>query len=141
MHVSRDNIAGVMHLALPYSILEPIRETLLNSACKERPNPNKQLAERLRDGIQESQIEVRCALAGFELSLSELLALRIGDVIPVNIPSTAVLRVEDVPVYSGHYGIAQGWSALKIEHPLDSPGEWTEHSTPSHDFSPFATKL
>ena len=43
--------------------------------------------------------------------------------------------------YSGHYGIAQGWSALKIDHSLDSPGEWTEHSTPSHDFSPFATKL
>ena len=108
--------------------------------CKERPNPSKQLAERLRDGIRDSQVDVRCSLAGFELSLSELLALRIGDVIPVNIPSTAVLRVEDVPVYSGHYGIAQGWSALKIEQSLGSPGEWAEHPAAAQDFAPFAAK-
>lgn len=140
VHVSRDNIAGALHLALPYSILEPIREPLLNSACKERPQPSRQLTERLCDGIRDSQVEVRCALAGFELSLNELLALRVGDVIPVNIPSTAVLRVEDVPIYSGHYGIAQGWSAFKIEQSLGSPGEWAAHPATAQDFSPFAAK-
>jgi flagellar motor switch protein FliM len=140
VHVSRDNIAGTLHLALPYSILEPIREPLLNSACKERPQPSRQLTERLCDGIRDSQVEVRCALAGFELSLNELLALRVGDVIPVNIPSTAVLRVEDVPIYSGHYGIAQGWSAFKIEQSLGSPGEWAAHPATAQDFSPFAAK-
>ncbi|MBK8508487.1 MAG: flagellar motor switch protein FliM [Candidatus Competibacteraceae bacterium] len=138
--ISRDSIAGAMHLALPYSILEPIRETLLNSTCKEHPNPSRQLAERLREGLQESQIEVRCALAGFELSLSDLLALRIGDVIPVNIPPTAVLQVEEVPVYSGSYGVAQGWSALKIEQPLGPAGEWLNPASPAQDFAPFAAK-
>lgn len=140
VHVSRDNIAGALHLALPYSILEPIRETLLNSFCKEHPNPSERFTERLREGVRDSQVEVRCALAGFELTLSELLALRIGDVIPVNIPSNAVLRVEDVPIYSGHYGVAQGWRALKIEQSLGSPGEWAERSAPSQDFAPFAAQ-
>ncbi|HUM91698.1 MAG TPA: flagellar motor switch protein FliM [Candidatus Competibacter sp.] len=141
VHVSCENIAGALHLALPYSILEPIRETLLSSTCKEHPNPSKQLTERLREGVQESQVEVRCSLAGFELSLSDLLALRVGDIIPVNIPPTAVLRVEEVPVYSGYYGIAQGWNAIKIEQPLGSPSEWVKHATPPQDFEPFATML
>ncbi|MBL8258793.1 MAG: flagellar motor switch protein FliM [Candidatus Competibacteraceae bacterium] len=139
--IGRDAIAGALHLALPYSILEPIRETLLNSSCKEHPNPSRQSSERLREGIQDSQIEVRCALAGFELSLSDLLALRVGDVIPVNIPPTAVLQIENVPVYSGSYGVAQGWSALKIEQPLSAAGEWLTQAAPAQDFAPFAAKL
>lgn len=140
VHVSRDNIAGNLHLALPYSILEPIRETLLNSLCKEHPNPSERLTERLREGIRESQVEASCSLAGFELTLSELLALKIGDVIPVDIPSKAVLRVENVPICNGDYGIAQGWRALKVEQPLGTPGDWIERSAPQNDFSPFAAK-
>ena len=132
-----------MHLALPYSILEPIRENLLNSLCKEHPNPSERLTERLREGVRDSQVDVRCFIAGIELMLSELLALGIGDVIPVNIPPKAILQVEDVPIYSGHYGVAQGWRALKIEQNLGLPGEWTEPpaAAPAHDFAPFTAKV
>ncbi len=141
VHVSRDNIAGALHLALPYSILEPIRDILLNSLCKAHPNPSQELSARLSEGIQESQVDARCALAGFDLSLSDLLALRVGDVIPVNIPSTAVLQVEDVPLYSGYYGIAEGWSALKIEQALNNTGEWTPNSPLALNFAPFEGKV
>ena len=137
VQISRDSIAGNIHLALPYSLLEPIRKNLLSSLCQEHPNPSPALAERLHDGLQESQVDVRCALAGFELSLSDLLALRVGDVIPVNIPSTAVLRVEEVPLYSGHYGVAQGWSALKIDQAVSAPDDWASRLA-SADFAPFA---
>lgn len=140
VQISRDNIAGALRLALPYSSLEPIRESLLNSFCKEPPNLSEPFAEQLREGIRDSQVEVRCALADFELTLSELLALRIGDVIPVNIPAHAVLRVEDVPIYNGHYGVAQGWRALKIEQSLGSPGASAERSALPSDFAPFTAQ-
>ncbi len=142
VHVSRDSLSGILHLALPYSILEPIRETLLSSLCKEHQNPNEQFTDRLREGVRDSQVDVRCFLAGFELMLSELLALGVGDVIPVNIPPKAILQVEDVPVYSGHYGVAQGWRAIKIEQNLGLPGESTAQlSVPAPDFAPFAAKI
>ncbi|MCB1764778.1 MAG: flagellar motor switch protein FliM [Candidatus Competibacteraceae bacterium] len=140
VHVGRDNIAGILHLALPYSILEPIRKTLLNSLHKEHPNPNPQLTERLQEGIQDSQVETHCCLAGFELSLNELLELKVGDVIPVDIPNIATLQVENVPVYRGSYGVAQGWRALRIEQALGRPGQLAAHSAPSTDFSPFEVK-
>ncbi|HCB14266.1 MAG TPA: flagellar motor switch protein FliM [Gammaproteobacteria bacterium] len=140
VHISRDNIAGILHLALPYSILEPIRKTLLNSLHKEHPHPNPQLTTRLREGIQDSQIEAHCYLAGFDLSLSELLDLKVGDVIPVDIPATATLQVESVPIYRGSYGIAQGWRALKIEQAVGRSSKLAAHSVPSTDFSPFEVK-
>ena len=141
VHVSRDNLSGILHLAMPYSILEPIREALLNSLCKEHQNPSERLTEQLREGVRDSQVDVHCFLAGFELMLSELLALGIGDVIPVSIPPKAVLHVENVPIFSGHYGVAQGWRALKIEENLGLPGEWTQLEAPAPDFAPFAAKL
>jgi flagellar motor switch protein FliM len=142
VHISRDNLSGMLHLALPYSILEPIRAALLDSLCKEHPNPSPELAERLYAGIRDSEVDVRCFLAGFELLFSELLALKIGDVISVNIPDEATLQVEDVPVYRGHYGVAQGWRALKIEQTLGLPGGWPEPSAaPPLDFAPFAATV
>ncbi len=57
VHISRDNIAGILHLALPYSILEPIRKTLLSSLHKEHPNPSPQMTERLLEGIRDSQVD------------------------------------------------------------------------------------
>ena len=139
VHISRDNLSGTLHLALPYSILEPIRAALLDSLCKEHPNPSPQLTERLYAGIRDSEVDVRCFLAGFELLFSELLGLKIGDVISVNIPSEATLRVENVPVYSGHYGVAEGWRALKIEKTLGPPDGAVEPSiAPPLDFAPFA---
>ena len=142
VHISRDNLSGTLHLALPYSILEPIRAALLDSLCKEHPNPSPQLTERLHAGIRDSEVDVRCFLAGFELLFSELLALKIGDIISVNIPDEATLRVENVPVYRGHYGVAQGWRALRIEQTLGLPGGWAEPPVASpQDFAPFAATV
>ncbi|MCP5195771.1 MAG: flagellar motor switch protein FliM [Gammaproteobacteria bacterium] len=141
VHISRDNIAGVLHLALPYSILEPIRKTLLSSLHKEHPNPSPQLTARLREGIKDSQVESHCYLTSFELSLSELLKLKVGDVIPVDIPAIATLQVENVPIYSGSYGVAQGWRALRIEQVLGRPGGLATHPVSATDFSPFAAKI
>lgn len=140
VHISRDNIAGILHLALPYSILEPIRKTLLSSLHKEHPNPSPQMTERLLEGIRDSQVEGHCYLAGFELALSELLALKVGDVIPVDIPATATLQVENVPIYSGTYGVAQGWRALRIEQALGRPDGWATPLKSSLDFAPFEVK-
>ncbi|MCC6136015.1 MAG: FliM/FliN family flagellar motor switch protein [Candidatus Contendobacter sp.] len=141
VQVSRDTLAGSLYLALPYSSLEPIRKNLLDNACQEqRGNPDAQLTGRLFEGIQESPVDAHCFLAGFELTLSDLLSLKVGDVIPVNIPAKAVLRIEDVPIYSGVYGVAQGWRALKIEQALNLPGEWAATSVSPQDFSPFEAK-
>ncbi len=140
VHVSRDATSGTLHLALPYSTLEPIRKTLLDHPHTESVNPDPQLADRLLDGLKESPVDAHCFLAGFELALSELLALKVGDIISVNIPATATLRIEDVPIYSGAYGVAEGWRALKIEQALRLPGGWSGDSTLSPTFAPFEAK-
>lgn len=137
VHISCDSISGTLHLAMPYSILEPIRKTLIDSLNKEHPNPSPQMTERLVEGIRESQVEPHCYLGGLEVTLSELLALQVGDVIPMDIPHLATLQVENVPLYRGTYGVMQGWRALRIEQVLGSPGNW-ELPSGTAEFAPFA---
>lgn len=56
------------------------------------------------------------------MKLEQILALREGDVIPLDIPPTIVATVDGVPVMECRYGISNGQYALRVER-LISPAE------------------
>ncbi len=71
--------------------------------------------ERLGAAIGEVRIEARTVLARPELSLSELMQLREGDVIPVSLNKLVPLIVAGRRVALGSVGERDGKAALKIE--------------------------
>ena len=48
----------------------------------------------------------------------ELLGLRVGDVLPVDMPETVVARVDGIPVLAGEYGRRADRMALKVRQQL-----------------------
>ena len=123
--IELDGNTGTVRLAFPCSAFEPVREPLLASLSKPHAAPNERLTKLLRDGVKGSRVAVRAFLAETELTIRELLLLKAGDVVPLEIPPTAVLEAEGVPIYSGPYGIARGCRALKITQaltPLEGDG-------------------
>lgn len=71
--------------------------------------------EQLGAALGDVRIEARTVLARPELSLSELMSLKVGDVIPVTIPASVPLLVEGRTVAVGSIGEQDGKAALKIE--------------------------
>ncbi len=71
--------------------------------------------ERLASAVGEVRVQARTVLARPELSLSELMQLRAGDVIPVSLPAKVPLLVEGKPIALGTIGEQDGRAALKIE--------------------------
>ncbi len=65
--------------------------------------------------VGDVRIEARTVLARPELSISELVQLKVGDVIPVSIPASVPLLVEGRTVATGSIGEQDGKAALKIE--------------------------
>lgn len=65
--------------------------------------------------IGDVRIDARTVLARPELSISELVKLKVGDVIPVSIPASVPLLVEGRTVATGSIGEQDGKAALKIE--------------------------
>ena len=50
------------------------------------------------------------------MSLREILTMKVGDVIPLEVPDKIVALVDDVPLMECRYGQQGGQYALKIDH-------------------------
>jgi flagellar motor switch protein FliM len=70
---------------------------------------------QLGSALADVRIEARTVLARPELTLAELVQLKVGDVIPVSIPASVPLLVEGRTVAVGSIGEQDGKAALRIE--------------------------
>ncbi|HTY98376.1 MAG TPA: FliM/FliN family flagellar motor switch protein, partial [Rhodocyclaceae bacterium] len=104
-----------MHLCLPYSMVEPIRDVLYSTMHSEQAGTDRRWTVTLGQELQEAQIELQVALAKTKLTLGEVVNLKVGDVIPISIEDTVLAMVSGVPVMECRYGIRNGQYALKIE--------------------------
>ena len=70
---------------------------------------------KLNAALADVRIEARTVLARPELSVGELVQLKVGDVIPVSIPALVPLLVEGRTVALGSIGEQEGKAALKVD--------------------------
>lgn len=118
-----EDVTTTLYIALPFSMLESVRGPLLASLHKEHTSRDKRLAKQLRDGVENSEITVRGVLAETELTVYELLSLKVGDFVPIEVTTNATLEAEGVPIFVGQYGVAQGRRALQIDHKIAPLGD------------------
>jgi len=105
---------GDLHITFPYSMIEPIRDQLDTGLQSDRVEKDERWSLALREQLQEAEVEVGSQLGSMSLSLRQLLQLKPGDVLPMNLPKTIDLCVEDMPVFKGSFGVANGRNAVKI---------------------------
>ena len=75
----------------------------------------------MREEILEADVEVSSMLTKTTLSLRDISELKVGDVIPVDIPDRVELMAQDVAVCDGRLGVSDGRYAIKINR-------WKQHS-------------
>ena len=113
-HIELDGGGGDLHVTMPYSMIEPIRELLDAGMQSDRSDVDERWLIALREEMQEVPIEVSAILAEADISIRDLLNMKTGDVIPINMPDTVMLRAEDVPVYRGIFGVSGGKNSIKV---------------------------
>ncbi|MBX3664117.1 MAG: flagellar motor switch protein FliM [Burkholderiales bacterium] len=117
------NEGGEFHVCLPYSMIEPIRELLYSALQGEQMEVDKRWVRRLSQQVQSADIEVVINLGQAELSIQQLLAMQVGDVIGLDIPQPLLAEVDGVPVMECKCGILNGQYALKVERMLTAGAE------------------
>ncbi len=105
---------GDLHITFPYSMIEPIRDQLDTGLQSDRVEKDERWSLALREQLQEAEVEIGSQLGSMSLSLRQLLQLKPGDVLPMNLPKTIDLCVEDMPVFRGSFGVSNGHNAVKI---------------------------
>ena len=118
-HVELDGGGGDLHVTMPYSMVEPIREILDAGVQSDRSDTDERWVHALREDMKEAQVELTTTLLEVTLSLEDVLNMKPGDIIPVDLPEKSVLRVEDIPIFRGKYGIHEGMNAVKISEAIN----------------------
>lgn len=120
-HVELDGGGGDIHVTIPYSMLEPIRELLDAGTVSDRTEVDERWTTALAEDIKAADIEVKSELTEVELSLRDVMNMKEGDIIPFEFPEQILLTTDDgVPVFRGKFGVSSGNNAVKIIEPVRS---------------------
>ena len=108
-----DDWSGSLQLVIPFSAIEPFKQRLAKSTQQTTEGPGA-WSEVLEARLPSLQLGVSVELSQLELSLAETLALRVGHILPLKMPETVKIRLEDLPIAEGEYGSSNGLKAVKI---------------------------
>ncbi len=120
--VELENANGIITLVIPYSTIEPIKQKLSTGFQVESDQTDKKLwTSVLQEQLLGTQIDVKVDLGSTEIDVSELMKLRVGDVISLEQDSTGELdvQVEGVKKFKGYYGIHHGSVAVQVTRPIN----------------------
>jgi flagellar motor switch protein FliM len=120
--------SGEMHICLPYSMIEPIKDQLTSSMQAENLEIDKRWIRLMRQQVQMAEVELVADLGTARVNLRDIVNLKIGDVIPLDIPPTVEAKVDGIPVMECAYGKFNGQYTLRVEKLLSTssdpqPGE------------------
>jgi len=105
-----------MHLCLPYSMIEPIRDVLYSTMHSEQAGSDQRWTGMLRRQLLSAEVELVAGLGGRRITLGEVAKLHVGDVVPIDINDLLSVKVDGIPLLDCRYGINNGQYALKVEN-------------------------
>ena len=113
-HVELDGGGGEMHITMPYSMVEPIREMLDAGLQSDTDERDDRWVTFLKQDVMDAKIELECDIIEREISLRDIVALRKGDIIPVTMPDLHTVTANGVPVFKAMLGQLNDNLAFKV---------------------------
>ncbi|MEJ2755891.1 MAG: flagellar motor switch protein FliM, partial [Gammaproteobacteria bacterium] len=95
-HIDLDGGGGDMHLTLPYSMIEPIREVLDAGVQSDVDEADERWVVNLREDIMGAAIPLRAKICEKRITLRQLKELSEGDILAVDMPDYVTLMANGV---------------------------------------------
>ncbi|NKE66158.1 flagellar motor switch protein FliM [Ramlibacter sp. RBP-2] len=108
-------VGGFVHVCLPYSMLEPLRHLLANPIQSDAMEVDKRWVRQMARQVHSADVELAVEFVRIHATVGELLHLRKGDVLPIELPQRVTALVERTPVLQGRYGTSGGHYAVSVE--------------------------
>ncbi|WP_019939094.1 flagellar motor switch protein FliM [Bordetella sp. FB-8] len=110
---------GDLNICLPYSMIEPIRDILT------RPMQETALEEvdqrwthQLTRQVRSADIDLSAEFVSIPSSVRELLAMKVGDVLPIEVPESIIVNANGIPLMECGYGVFNGQYALRVQNTI-----------------------
>lgn len=110
---------GTVHLCIPYATLEPIRDVLYSTIQGDSVGSDHRWVKLMSQQIQAAEVDLVAELAHAPATVEQLLALKPGDFIELDLGKYIEAKVDGVPVFQCSYGTSNGKYALKVEQVIN----------------------
>ncbi len=120
-HIELDGGGGDFHVVMPYSMVEPIRELLDAGIQSDKMDTDVRWSKALQEEVMDVEVKLMAKLLETKLSLRDMMELQAGDVIPVKMPESCTVFIEDLPTFRAKMGQANDNIAIKITEKLKRP--------------------
>jgi flagellar motor switch protein FliM len=121
------NRAGTMSLCIPYNVIEPIMGVLAaqNWFSYQRKGGQEDHVRKLTQNVEGAPLQARIFLAQTAITLNDLLALSVGDVITTgkSCHADVLLQIEGQNKFLGQVGQFRGNRAIRITRKLQQQSE------------------
>jgi flagellar motor switch protein FliM len=68
----------------------------------------------LRSQLEHTELDLTSVFLETAVSMRELLQMKPGDILPIEMPKTAVLRSGSRPLLRGKFGLWRGYNAVSV---------------------------
>jgi flagellar motor switch protein FliM len=123
LRIDMEDRGGSVELLLPYATIEPIRDVLLQMFMGEKFGRDPIWEGHLATEIGQAEIHVDAVLYEAELPLRRMMALEVGDTLPLDLGPDALVTVRcgDVALTEGRMGRVGDRVAVRVIKPLRKP--------------------
>ena len=126
-HIDLEGGSGHLHVTMPYSMVEPIRELLDAGIQSNTVDKDSRWCTLLQEEVKTAEVELRSRLATTEITVGDLINFKAGDVLRMDLSETVLAYIDDVPVFRAKYGVSRGNYALQVDSLLHH-SEITPHA-------------
>lgn len=115
--VAFDSGRGTLQIAMPYGMLEPHQE-LVDSAVNKREEDDPLWQPKMERHLLDVDVELKCHIGNKQMPMSDILCLKPGDFIPLQMPEVHQVSANGIPAFRARLGAANGNVALEFEDDL-----------------------
>ncbi|MBA1377601.1 flagellar motor switch protein FliM [Pseudomonas brassicacearum] len=118
-HIELDGGGGDLHVTMPYSMIEPVREMLDAGFQSDLDDQDERWINALRQDVLDVDVPIGATVARRQLRLRDILHMQPGDIIPVEMPEDMIMRANGVPAFKVKMGSHKGNLALQVIEPIE----------------------
>lgn len=124
-HIELDGGGGDLHMAIPYSTIEPIRELLDAGVQSDVDDVDERWMTTLKKDLLEAPVQVNATIFENTISLRDVQGIKAGDIIPIEMPENVKVTASKVPMFNAKLGQRNGALALLLGERLARPATST----------------
>jgi flagellar motor switch protein FliM len=123
LHIDMEDRGGNIELLLPYATIEPIRAVLMQMFMGEKFGRDPIWEGHLATEISQAQISVDAVLYEADIPLKQLMQLKVGDTLPLEMRADALVAVRcgNVTLTEGRMGRVGDRVAIRVTKQLRKP--------------------